>query len=519
MSRKLGWEEITGIFLFMAGAGMLGVSVFLSFSSDIWYDEVFTMGLAGQSLKGLVSTTARDVHPPLYYIIVKLFLLLFSSAGREGQVIIAKLVSVFPFFLCLLYSAVKVRKNFGMLSAGIFAFLLISMPQMADYTVEIRMYGYALFFLTAGMLHAYELTISADKEGRDYINWTALTFYSLAACYTHYFACVGACMIYLYVLFVFCKEGRIKRKWKEFLVSGVICAAGYLPWLVSAVIFQVGQVKQNYWIQPLSWRSLGGCVKFIFKPFFINEKLNVILAAALFLLYLTLLITSAVKWKKENKMEEQGKLLFIIGALGVLAGIVVFGFSASFLIRPVFVYRYMMPALGLFWLAFGILMAEQKNKKIIFIPVLALLFFIGLRNYRSFYGEEMWKRVQMAKAKDAIAQIEKEDIAVYNFDQTQAVTSFYLPCDSYLWYSAPEALIQEMFPSVHPLAEGEFTDEKGIARLWELIDEKEYFWFLGSGNARDEIIEKWEKAGIAVWEKADIMVERYWFKIYKCTKK
>lgn len=518
MNRKLGWEEITGILFFMAGAGMLGVSVFLSFSSDLWYDEVFTMGLAGQSLKGLVSTTARDVHPPLYYIIVKLFLLLFPSVAGEGQVIITKLVSVFPFFLCLIYSAVKVRKHFGMLSAGIFAFLLLTMPQMADYTVEMRMYGYALFFLTAGMLHAYELTISRDKGRKDYINWIALTFYGLAACYTHYFACVGACMIYLYVLLFFCKEGRIERKWKEFLVSGFVCVAGYLPWLVSAVTFQVGQVKENYWIQPLSWRSLGGCAKFIFQPFFLDEKLNMFLAAVLFLLYGILLITTVVKWIRE-KQKAQEKLFFVMGAVGVLVGIVVFGFLASFLIRPVFVYRYMMPALGLFWLAFGILAAEQKNKKIILFPMLGALLFIGLWNYRSFYGEEMWKRVQMAKAWEAIANIEKEDIVVYNFDQTQAVISYYLPCDSYLWYGTPEALIQEMYPTVHPLVEGEFTDEKGIAQLRELLDEKEHIWFLGSGNARDEIIEKWKKAGISVWEKADVMVERYWFKIYECTKK
>ena len=35
MERKWKWDEITGVFLFALGAGMLLVSVFLSFSSDI----------------------------------------------------------------------------------------------------------------------------------------------------------------------------------------------------------------------------------------------------------------------------------------------------------------------------------------------------------------------------------------------------------------------------------------------------------------------------------------------------
>ena len=49
-----------------------------------------------------------------------------------------------------------------------------------------------------------------------------------------------------------------------------------------------------------------------------------------------------------------------------------------------------------------------------------------------------------------------------------------------------------------------------------LLEEKGHFWFLGSGNARDEIMEKWEMAGIESEEKATIMIERYWFNIYYC---
>ena len=81
MRRKLTWDEVLGILLFLLAACFLAVSVFLCFSDDIWYDELFTMGLAGQSFGELISVTARDVHPPLYYMIVKLFLMLFQALG------------------------------------------------------------------------------------------------------------------------------------------------------------------------------------------------------------------------------------------------------------------------------------------------------------------------------------------------------------------------------------------------------------------------------------------------------
>lgn len=512
MRQKLKRDEIIGILLWAVSAGLLCVSVFLSFSSDIWYDELFTMGLADQSLGELVSITARDVHPPLYYLIVKLFLTITKTAQGTitAQVWAAKLVSVLPFFLCLLYAATKARRHFGMFVAGLFSFLLLTMPQMADYTVEVRMYGYALFFITAGMLHAYELA----EEGKT-VDWIFLTIYALAACYTHYFACVAACMIYLYLLIVFCLDHRIKKEIKGYLISGFCCAAGYLPWIVAAVTRQVGQVKNNYWIQPLSLRTLGGCVKFLFKPSFTNEKVNVALAAALFLIYGMLLMVLLVRRLKGKEKEEKGKTRFVAGCIGILAGIVVFGFAASFLIRPIFVYRYMLPAMGVFWLAFAILVSGLKDQRYLKVPAMILLLIVGLRNYRAFYGEEMWKRVQMENAKETLVQIQADDIVIFNFDQAQAVVSYYLDNETYLWYGEPETLIREMYPQVHGLVDGEFSDEAGIAQMKELLAGQEQVWFIGSGNARDEIIEKWNGAGIKAEEAASSMIERYWFNLYR----
>lgn len=520
MKQKLKWDEIIGILFFLISIGMLCFSVYFCFSSDIWYDELFTMGLAGRSCGDLISMTARDVHPPLYYLIVKLFLTITAEGGHDLQVAAAKLVSCFPFFICILFSMYKIRKNFGLLTAGLFCFLLLSMPQMADYTVEIRMYGFAVLFITVGMVYAYEL----QKDSRAF-NWILLTLCGLAASYTHYFACVAACMVYIYLFVSICYQKKLKQMIKPFLCSSLICIAGYLPWLLTVVTKQVGQVKENYWIQPVSVRTLGGCVKFIFQPSFTNEKMNAALAVFFFLVYVLALLGSmipvisiAVK-KKENLPEEENcrKILFAAGCICVLIGVVIFGMLASILIKPVFVYRYMLPAMGVFWLALAVLAGRRKEGKGILIPLLLFLCVVGIRDFRAFYGEEMWKRVQMNMALSELSQIDSEDIVIYNFDQTQGVVSYYLSNDTYLWYGSTEELIREMFPQNHALVEGEFTDEAGIARLKELLKEGRKMWFFGSGNARDEILEKWRAEGIQSEEKASVMVERYWFNIYRIT--
>jgi len=179
------------------------------------------------------------------------------------------------------------------------------------------------------------------------------------------------------------------------------------------VRFQVGQVSSSYWIQPLSWRTLGGCVKFLFTPSFANEKLNVFLAVVLFLLYGILLTSCLWRLKKRQEKGESREIMFLTGCIFLLAGSVGFGFLVSFLLRPIFVYRYMIPAAGVFWLAFSLLYTKLKEKKYLFFPILFLLLVIGGRNYRAFYGEEMWKRLQMNEFQKAVEQIKEDDILIF----------------------------------------------------------------------------------------------------------
>lgn len=515
MKQRLKWDEKIGLIFLIISLGMLVISFCLCLSSDIWYDELFTMGFTEASLKDMILLTARDVHPPLYYMIVGLFTKS-AAAGCVSRVIMAKAASMLPFLLCILLAVTKVRKNFGLLCAGLFGFLVLAMPQLAAYTVEIRMYGYGLFFVLAGMLYAYELSEKPWIRKGTKHRWIILTICALFACYTHYFACVAACMIYVYLLVRFCMQGRMKQMAKPFFASGIVCAAGYLPWLLLVVTAQVGRVKENYWIQPVSLRTLGGCVKFIFKPAFSNEGLNIVLAVLFFLIYAGLFLYMLISFRKKEE-EEKKQNIFAAGCFFVLGGLVLFGFFASLLIKPVFVYRYMIPAMGVFWLAFAILAASLRSKKYLLIPLLLLTAVVGVRNFRAFYGEEMWKRVQMKQALEELKQVEAEDVIIFNFDQTQAVTAYYLPNDTYLWYGEPEQLIQEMFPQNKALVEGEFSDEAGIEKIKDFLKEGKKVWFFGSGNARDEIIKKWEKEGVWAEEKASVLIERYWFNIYRIT--
>ena len=72
-SQKIIYMTLGGVF-FLLTVYCLVRSFTLSFSINIWYDELFSMEFAKRPISELISLTARDVHPPMYYIVLRLFL-------------------------------------------------------------------------------------------------------------------------------------------------------------------------------------------------------------------------------------------------------------------------------------------------------------------------------------------------------------------------------------------------------------------------------------------------------------
>lgn len=550
---KIFSKDSLGWFLICISVLMLGKSVALCFSNDIWYDELFTVGMIEHSYGELIHFTAADVHPPLYYCVTKLFADLCKLIiPGTGTVIPAKIVSVLPYFILLLYCVTFMRKRFGIFTGGMFLFCVIAMPQLSAYTVEVRMYGWALLFVTAAFLHAYGC-VTAKKDC--FLHGTALVLYGLAAAYTQYFACVAVMMVYLYVLLMFLWQD--KSRIKEWCLYVALSIAGYVPWLF-ALAGQISTVRENYWILPLTWRSLGGCVKFLMKPAFQNETWNVLLAVILFVVYVEVVGNSFVRYVtycrrvkndgvdgdfKENieKLYYNGRVVHAVAALGVLIGVVLFGFAASILIRPVFVYRYMIPAMGCFWLCFVICLDDllcklhftlllQKEKadkengdryiytvRSVMTVMIVMIVIVGLRNYRAFLGEEEYKIRLMTETETALSQIGSDDIVIYNFDQVQAVTSYYLQDGTkrYLWNGEAEKLIQEI---IGPC--GTVEDEETI-KDWLICNDNQgesmnrHIWFIGSFNSREDIVAQWQESGLTVKEKGSYLLERYWFNLYE----
>ena len=162
---------------------------------SLWYDEGVTWMLSRMQLSALISWTAADIQPPLYYLLIWATDILFDDSEWS-----LRLPSVFfsvltiPLLYILGRFLFSPRDNIDQ-TAGLFgrmvplgaAALLVISPLMVYYSQEARMYTLLAFESTlASYLLLKILHPSRPKRPfRDPLLYAIIT---AAALYTHYFA-------------------------------------------------------------------------------------------------------------------------------------------------------------------------------------------------------------------------------------------------------------------------------------------------------------------------------------------
>lgn len=489
--------NLTG-YVLLAAAAVFGTVIMLqTFSGDIWYDEVFSVRFVKDGWKDIVAYTIKDVHPPLYYFYLKMCTGIF---GFLGIVTAGKIASVIPLFVMLLISVIYVRKRYGTIEMGIFALLVTVMPQMAVYYSEIRMYSLALVFITVAGIMLIDIV---DEERSKPWKWAVFFVFSLCAAYTQYFTAVAAAGLYIVLLIYYLIPANRNRK-KIWGVGGMIAgsAVAYLPWLPS-FIKQVKTVKGSYWIQPMTLRSIPGCLKFIFLP--VSGEGNVTYLAAGFTIAVCALVYIVFLFGKKKPKGTENVAAF--SGIAALILIVMVGFAATVLKSPIFTYRYMVPVLGLFYL--GIVAALNKTSKtyLYFAVILAVLF-TGYLSVNGFCYEEQKKIDEFEKASQVLSDIPNGSVIISNFDHVVTISSFYLP-DSHIYQyeGEPDKLVEEMFPNYESMVNDE--------AVRQLIKDNSNVFFFGSFVSRDEIVQNWDDIKITSEYEGECLVERYWFNIYR----
>ncbi len=158
-------------------------------------DEYFTRTVLLLPLSDIITVTAHDVHPPLFYVMGKGVIELSKIFGID-YFFSLKLLSILAYVLVLIVSFTKIRKDYGWLTAGVFVFALGIMNEYSRYCLIGRMYTWAVLFILLAFLSFREIIIGKGNRK----SWIFLTLFSTLAAYTHYFAAITAICIYIGLL-------------------------------------------------------------------------------------------------------------------------------------------------------------------------------------------------------------------------------------------------------------------------------------------------------------------------------
>lgn len=159
----------------------------LCFNQSVWLDEAFSLRWSMLPFPDFVERVVGDVHPPFYYLLLRIVLTL-----TNNSLFAAKIFSVTAVTLLLVIGAVFVRKEFGCKAMIFYGLFVLFNPMMLKKAVEIRMYTWAFLSVTCSSVQMYYLLKQSPKRK----NWILFTLSGVAAAYTHYFAALSLVVVY-----------------------------------------------------------------------------------------------------------------------------------------------------------------------------------------------------------------------------------------------------------------------------------------------------------------------------------
>lgn len=335
-----------------------------AFHSNLWFDESYSVGLARHTFGEIWSIGGHDVHPILYYWMLRIVYLM-----TGGTIMAYRIFSVIPIAIMIILGYTHIRKDFGEKTGFIFSFLSAFLPEMAQYAIEIRMYSWAILAVTILALYAYRLTKEDNTK-----NWIIFGLSSLASIYLHYYGLMAAGLINVFLLIYLIVKKR--KKGIIFIISfGILQSLAYLPWLVNFAT-QLSNVSSGYWIgfsfpkTPMELLSsqLAGYVK-------TSDYTGIIVPTVLALELYAYMIYKTYKYVKAKEDLNSFKWSVIVYFAVILAAIVI----TALMKTSILYYRYLFVITGLYIFAVSFILGKEENR-IEIIAILSVIAILGVYN-------------------------------------------------------------------------------------------------------------------------------------------
>ncbi len=294
-------------------------------ASCLWFDEIFSVHAARHAWTDLLRFVAADIiHPPLFYLLLKLWI----GIGGESLLwlrllpALLSIAAIVPFFLlCRELELSRHERNLALLLLTVNGYLI-------KYAQEVRMYS-LLMFLSVCSLWLFTKLFRGEQNSRKQFVW--LLSINLLLVYTHYagwlVVLVEACALLIWQ----------RPKVKQFLLTVAITILAYAPWL--CLIYRNPEAGKGL-AQNIGWvmrPTLWDVVQFyalLNKPFWFvqsnaSRPFDLLTAGFAFLLLgFPLLLLSIQVWRQRHGLNEtQFRALRALGLFLAAPVIIVFALS------------------------------------------------------------------------------------------------------------------------------------------------------------------------------------------------
>ena len=399
-------------------------SLIPAFHTNMWFDESYSAAIAEHGFFEIWQITGHDVHPILYYWILHIVYLIFGNS-----ILAFRLCSVVGLALLGIVGYTHVRKDFGGKVGAIFSTFVFFLPTTLMYVTEIRMYTWAMLFVTLMCIYGYRLYKGAHK----WQNWVLFGAMALASAYTHYYGLVAAgivnAMLFIGLLIPCIKQKKFLKEMKSYIITGVVEILVYLPWLIYLAL-QLSQVSQGFWIGFKFPDTLIELFIFQFTGSLGGNARIVPIVGTVFAIFMAgCFITYLVKnWKEPDSLP--AKLILIMYGL-VLAVAVVVSLCASPILYP----RYLLVITGPLLIAMAYAFSKMKNE---YVKIIFIVFFVEM----AIYGNISLTSYNYEKTNDAPfayleEKVQENDIFIWENQLNGFVVAVHFPeHQQYFWNRA-----------------------------------------------------------------------------------
>lgn len=394
----------------------------LCWDEGIDYDESYSFKSARdytqlEIVRKMIDDYDTDV--PLYYCVLRVWIQLFGGIGH--RFFAARLFSVAGTVASMLLGLTVVRRLWGNRTALYFMIATGLAPALLHVSVNIRMYSWTNFLVTASAVLAFCIV---QNPGRKRL-WVLLWVLTVAALFSHYFTVFAYLAIYLYLLAALFVHER-KELWKG-LVCGIASVLPLLAWMVVSGFFHF--IKTDSAEVEMRKITLKGLLYYIFET-----DMRFCLTIGVVLVLATLL-GGILFLKNKERRSEKGFALMCLSAIFAtyLLALVVSSFASHF-----FVARHIMHATGMMWLGIAIILPRVNLQ--VYLSGLAVLLGMCWSNYLGEY-ELAYRDTPYLEDTKAFIENEMEpgDIVVYSSPvMYSTLYSCYMPEQTFLHLSQVE---------------------------------------------------------------------------------